>query len=159
MVNNAIEFIDFTVSYIQKHGFSLPLFFPDKVGLDIKVPKSDFTINDVRQCVGKFLKHHVDHWKEQQIYLLMFVGSRRMVDVMDVATQRNLEMTMKEWQQYYENPNKDRLLNVISLEFSHTKLEHYVSAPRTVEFQFIYMFLRMLISLTTSFKLVTGPFD
>ena len=60
-----------------------------------------------------------------------------MVDVMEVATQRNLEMTMKEWQQYYENPNKDRLLNVISLEFSHTKLEHYVAAPKTVESEFI----------------------
>ena len=54
---------------------------------------------------------------------------------MDVATQRNLEMTMKEWQQYYENPKKDRLLNVISLEFSHTKLEHYINAPRTVKLQ------------------------
>lgn len=53
---------------------------------------------------------------------------------MDVSTQRNLEMSMKEWQQYYETPNKERLLNVISLEFSHTKLEHYVNAPATVEF-------------------------
>jgi len=60
-----------------------------------------------------------------------------MVDVMEVATQRNLEMTMKEWQQYYESPNKDRLLNVISLEFSHTKLEHMVHPPATVHFYFI----------------------
>lgn len=52
---------------------------------------------------------------------------------MEVATQRNLEMTMKEWQQYYESPNKDRLLNVISLEFSHTKLEHMVHPPLTVQ--------------------------
>lgn len=55
-----------------------------------------------------------------------------MVDVMEVATQRNVEMTMKEWQQYYESPEKDRLLNVISLEFSHTKLEHMVHPPQTV---------------------------
>lgn len=55
-----------------------------------------------------------------------------MVDVMEVATQRNLEMTMKEWQQYYENPDRDRLLNVISLEFSHTKMEHMVQPPLTV---------------------------
>lgn len=52
---------------------------------------------------------------------------------MEVATQRNLEMTMKEWQQYYDNPNRDRLLNVISLEFSHTKLENLVHPPRTVK--------------------------
>ena len=55
-----------------------------------------------------------------------------MVDVMEVSTQRNLEMTMKDWQEYYDNPDKDRLLNVISLEFSHTKLEHMVHAPKTV---------------------------
>ncbi|XP_046452222.1 jmjC domain-containing histone demethylation protein 1-like isoform X2 [Daphnia pulex] len=98
------------MGYVQKNGFSTPLLFKDKSGLDMKVPKSDFSVGDVRQCVG----------------------SRRMVDVMEVATQRNLEMTMKEWQQYYESPNKDRLLNVISLEFSHTKLEHMVHPPSTV---------------------------
>ena len=43
---------DFTISYIQKYGFNTPLHFKDKTGLDIKVPKSDFTVGDVRQCVG-----------------------------------------------------------------------------------------------------------
>ncbi|CAB3360728.1 Hypothetical predicted protein [Cloeon dipterum] len=55
-----------------------------------------------------------------------------MLDVMDVNTQKNMDMTMKEWQKYYESPNKERLLNVISLEFSHTKLESYVQAPTVV---------------------------
>lgn len=48
-----------------------------------------------------------------------------MLDVMDVNTQKNIEMTMKEWQRYYEDPSKKKLLNVISLEFSHTKLDNY----------------------------------
>ena len=55
-----------------------------------------------------------------------------MVDVMDVNTQKNEEMSMKEWQRYYEDENKERLLNVISLEFSHTKLENYVQSPKVV---------------------------
>ena len=55
-----------------------------------------------------------------------------MLDVMDVRTQKNMEMTMKEWQQYFDNPEKDRLLNVISLEFSHTKLDKLVEAPTVV---------------------------
>ena len=55
-----------------------------------------------------------------------------MLDVMDVRTQKNMEMTMKEWQQYFDNPEKDRLLNVISLEFSHTKLDKMVDAPTVV---------------------------
>ncbi len=51
---------------------------------------------------------------------------------MDVRTQKNMEMSMKTWQEYYEKDPKDRLLNVISLEFSHTKLENFVEAPRVV---------------------------
>lgn len=74
------------------------------------MPTSNFSINDVRMCVG----------------------SRRVLDVMDVNTQKNSEMTMKEWQKYYEEPNKAKLLNVISLEFSHTKLENYVQTPSVV---------------------------
>lgn len=51
---------------------------------------------------------------------------------MDVATQKNFEMTMKEWQKYYDDPRKDKLLNVISLEFSHTRLENYIRRPNIV---------------------------
>lgn len=57
-----------------------------------------------------------------------------MLDVMDVNTQKNFEMTMKEWTKYYEEPSKDKLLNVISLEFSHTKLENYIKRPNIVCF-------------------------
>ena len=39
---------------------------------------------------------------------------------------------MKDWCEYYEKKPRDRLLNVISLEFSHTKLENYVEAPLVV---------------------------
>ncbi|XP_022128242.1 jmjC domain-containing histone demethylation protein 1 [Pieris rapae] len=101
---------DLTITYLQKHGFTTPLLFKDKAGLGLRVPTSNFTVNDVRMCVG----------------------SRRLLDVMDVNTQKNIEMTMKDWQRYYDDPNKERLLNVISLEFSHTRLENYVQAPRIV---------------------------
>ncbi|XP_050499642.1 jmjC domain-containing histone demethylation protein 1-like [Diabrotica virgifera virgifera] len=101
---------ELNVAYFQRHGFSTPLLFKEKTGLGLRVPTSNFTINDVRMCVG----------------------SRRVLDVMDVNTQKNSEMTMKEWQKYYEEPEKDKLLNVISLEFSHTKLENYVQSPTVV---------------------------
>lgn len=101
---------DISVSYLQKNGFTTPLLFKEKLGLGLRVPTSNFTVNDVRMCVG----------------------SRRMLDVMDVNTQKNIEMTMKDWQRYYDDPNKERLLNVISLEFSHTRLENYVQAPLIV---------------------------
>ncbi|CAH0549530.1 unnamed protein product [Brassicogethes aeneus] len=101
---------ELTVAYFQRYGFNTPLLFREKTGLGIRVPTSNFSINDVRMCVG----------------------SRRILDVMDVTTQKNSEMTMKEWQKYYEDPNKTKLLNVISLEFSHTKLENYVQSPTVV---------------------------
>lgn len=66
---------------------------------------------------------------------------------MDVNTQKNFEMSMKEWQRYYEEENKDRLLNVISLEFSHTKLENFVTTPTIVSFSLVtYKFITFIIS-------------
>lgn len=69
---------ELTLAYIQRYGFQVPLLFREKTGLGLRVPTSNFTINDVRMCVG----------------------SRRLLDVMDVNTQKNVEMTMKEWQRY-----------------------------------------------------------
>lgn len=61
-------------------------------------------------------------------------GSRRMIDVMDVSTQKGTEMSMAQWTRYYETPPSQRgkLYNVISLEFSHTRLENLVRRPTTV---------------------------
>uniref|UniRef100_A0A8D2NNR7 [histone H3]-dimethyl-L-lysine(36) demethylase n=1 Tax=Zosterops lateralis melanops TaxID=1220523 RepID=A0A8D2NNR7_ZOSLA len=104
---------DFTVEYIQRGGLRDPLIFRSSDGLGIKMPDPDFSVNDVRLCVG----------------------SRRIVDVMDVNTQRDIEMSMAQWARYYETPEEDRekLYNVISLEFSHTKLENLVQRPATVD--------------------------
>lgn len=77
----------------------------------MKIPSKTFTVDDVKQLVG----------------------SRRIVDVMNVETQMADTMTMKEWCTYYNTPERDRLLNVISLEFSHTKLENHVDSPKFVK--------------------------
>lgn len=57
-----------------------------------------------------------------------------MIDVMDVSTQKGTEMSMAQWTRYYETPPtlREKLYNVISLEFSHTKLENLVQRPATV---------------------------
>lgn len=61
-------------------------------------------------------------------------GSRRIVDVMDVNTQKGIEMSMAQWRRYYETPpsEREKLYNVISLEFSHTRLENLVKRPSSV---------------------------
>lgn len=51
---------------------------------------------------------------------------------MDVSTQKNIVMTMKEWVRYFNEPTRERILNVLSLEFSHTKLDNYVQSPSIV---------------------------
>ena len=66
------------------------------------------------------------------LFFCMSTGSNRQLDVMDVVTQKGFIMPMKEWVEYYEMKKRDRLLNVISLEFSNTKLEHYVEQPTVV---------------------------
>ncbi|OWF40995.1 lysine-specific demethylase 2A-like [Mizuhopecten yessoensis] len=101
---------ELNMGYLQANGLETPIVMYDKTGLGMRVPSQNFRVNDVKQCVG----------------------SRRVLDVMDVTTQKGKEMTMREWVQYFENPERERLLNVISLEFSHTKLENYVESPTLV---------------------------
>ena len=51
----------------------------------------------------------------------LFTGSMRELDVIDVAKQSDMKMLMREFVEYYNKPQKDRILNVISLEFSNTR--------------------------------------
>lgn len=100
-----------TLHLIQKNGFEKPILVTKPNGLDLRVPPKSFLVRDVRNCVGH----------------------QRIIDVMDVKTQKNIEMSMKDWCKYYESKNRDRLLNVISLEFSHTKLDELVESPLIVK--------------------------
>ncbi|XP_065579671.1 lysine-specific demethylase 2A-like [Artemia franciscana] len=101
---------ELTMAYFQKHGFATPMLCKEKTGLDMRVPPSSFTVTDVKACVG----------------------GDRLLDVMNVSDQSSLSMTMEEWDQYYNSKHKSRLLNVISLEFSLTKLDKMVACPLVV---------------------------
>ncbi|XP_068596465.1 lysine-specific demethylase 2A [Brachionichthys hirsutus] len=104
---------DFTFEYIQREGLREPIVFERGDGLGIEMPDPDFSVSDVK----------------------LFVGSRRIVDVMDVNTQKGIEMSMAQWRRYYETPpsEREKLYNVISLEFSHTRLENLVKRPASVD--------------------------
>jgi F-box/leucine-rich repeat protein 10/11 len=101
---------DLTISYLQKYGFTIPLLFNDKVGLGLRVPTPNFSVNRI----------------------ITYVGSRRKLDVTDVKTQKKFKINFKRWGKYYQEPIKDKLLNVNPLEFSNTKLEKYVKSPNIV---------------------------
>jgi len=61
------------------------------------------------------------------------VGGRRMVDVMECKTQRALEMSMRDFEQYFESKDRRHIYNVISLEFSQSKLEAFIKRPKVVD--------------------------
>ncbi|KAM9794094.1 lysine-specific demethylase 2B-like isoform X3 [Syngnathus typhle] len=108
-----MEAKDFTYEYVQREALQVPLIFKEKEGLGIIMPDPEFTVSEIKGLVG----------------------SRRSVDVMDVSTQKGSEMSMAQFVRYYETPEeeRDKLFNVISLEFSHTKLENLIKRPTVVD--------------------------
>ncbi|XP_077441876.1 lysine-specific demethylase 2B-like isoform X2 [Vanacampus margaritifer] len=108
-----MEAKDFTYEYVQREALKVPLIFKEKEGLGIIMPDPEFTVSEIKGLVG----------------------SRRSVDVMDVSTQKGSEMSMAQFVRYYETPEeeRDKLFNVISLEFSHTKLENLIKRPTVVD--------------------------
>lgn len=75
-----------------------------------RMPTDEFTVQDVKRLVGP----------------------RRLVDVMDTRTQEASTMTLTQWAKYYNARSRQKLLNVISLEFSRTKLDPLVEPPTMV---------------------------
>ncbi|XP_056288419.1 lysine-specific demethylase 2B isoform X1 [Pseudoliparis swirei] len=104
---------DFSYEYVQREALRTPLIFKEKDGLGVRMPDPEFTVSEIKALVG----------------------SRRSVDVMDVSTQKGSEMSMAQFVRYYETPEeeRDKLFNVISLEFSQTKMENLIKRPTVVD--------------------------
>lgn len=91
-----------TLPWLLSKGFNRPIVIETVEALGMKLPPEDFTISDV----------------------VRYVGADRMVDVIDVMHQKDTLMSMKEVEEYFTmsvEHRRDRLLNLISLEFSSTK--------------------------------------
>lgn len=101
---------DFNLNFVRKTGLRTPLRFKERDHLGMAIPDASFTVNDV----------------------MREVGADRVVDVMDCSTQEALSMKMSDWVAYYNDPKKERLLNVISLEFSKSKMNKLVQSPKVV---------------------------
>ena len=54
-------------------------------------------------------------------HVVLIAGSDKQIDVIDVSRQCDLKMRLGDFVEYYNSPNRDRVLNVISLEFSETR--------------------------------------
>ena len=62
------------------------------------------------------------------------VGRDRIVDVLEVSTQTDRQMRLSEWAEYFVLPSeqRDRILNVISLEIGESKLGKMTTRPKIV---------------------------
>ncbi|XP_044574433.1 lysine-specific demethylase PHF2-like [Cotesia glomerata] len=96
-----------TLQYLQTTGFEVPIIVDNKEGLDMTLPPPTFTVHDVEK----------------------FIGGDRDIDVIDVTKQNNMKMSLRDFVEYYTNPHRTRVLNVISLEFTDTGLAPMIEAP------------------------------
>ncbi|XP_036375898.1 lysine-specific demethylase 7B-like isoform X1 [Megalops cyprinoides] len=96
-----------TQKYLEEEGFQYPIMVPKLEDLGLKLPPPSFSVRDVEH----------------------YVGSNKVIDVIDVARQADSKMTLGEFVKYYYKPQRPKVLNVISLEFSDTKMAELVEVP------------------------------
>uniref|UniRef100_A0A3Q3FGS9 Uncharacterized protein n=1 Tax=Labrus bergylta TaxID=56723 RepID=A0A3Q3FGS9_9LABR len=99
-----------TMDYLEENGFNEPILAQKKDGLGMSMPAPTFYISDVENYVGPD------------------VG----VDVVDVTKQSDSKMKLKEFVDFYYSTNRKKVLNVINLEFSDTRMNSIVESPQIV---------------------------
>ncbi|KAG5274785.1 hypothetical protein AALO_G00140090 [Alosa alosa] len=99
-----------TMDYLEENGFNEPILVLKKDGLGISMPAPTFYVSDVENYVGPDVP----------------------VDVVDVTKQTDSKMKLKEFVDYYYSTNRKKVLNVINLEFSDTRMDSIVESPAIV---------------------------
>ncbi|GIY95186.1 lysine-specific demethylase 7A [Caerostris extrusa] len=100
-----------TLPYLIQSGFNYPILVDSTLGLGLQMPSDSFTVSDVMD----------------------YIGSNVLLDVIDVGRQENIQMSMSEWVEYFNNPARNKVYNVISLEFSKTRLADLIKPPNIVQ--------------------------
>ncbi|XP_060759795.1 lysine-specific demethylase 7A isoform X1 [Neoarius graeffei] len=96
-----------TRHYLETEGFDYPIIVEDMEGLGLRLPPPSFSVRDVQH----------------------YVGGHKVIDVIDVARQADSKMKLSEFVKYYYQPQRPKVLNLISLEFSDTKMAELVDVP------------------------------
>uniref|UniRef100_A0A9J7XQF5 Lysine (K)-specific demethylase 7Ab n=1 Tax=Cyprinus carpio carpio TaxID=630221 RepID=A0A9J7XQF5_CYPCA len=96
-----------TQRYLERHGFRYPIAVHKMEELGLRLPPPDFSVKDVER----------------------YVGGDKVIDVIDVARQADSKMKLSAFVKYYYSPQRPKVLNVISLEFSDTKMSELVVVP------------------------------
>uniref|UniRef100_A0A8C5PU80 Lysine demethylase 7A n=1 Tax=Leptobrachium leishanense TaxID=445787 RepID=A0A8C5PU80_9ANUR len=96
-----------TQRYLEKHGFNFPIMVPRHEELGLRLPPPTFSVKDVER----------------------YVGGDKIIDVIDVARQADSKMKLRNFVNYFMKGDRPKVLNVISLEFSDTKMAELVKVP------------------------------
>ncbi|XP_059962644.1 histone lysine demethylase PHF8-like isoform X2 [Mesoplodon densirostris] len=100
-----------SMEFLEENSFSVPILVLKKDGLGMTLPSPSFTVRDVEH----------------------YVGSDREIDVIDVTRQADCKMKLGDFVKYYYSGKREKVLNVISLEFSDTRLSNLVETPKIVQ--------------------------
>lgn len=102
----------FTIEYVNTTGLSHPIVIETSEGLGMEMPHATLTVVEVANLCGR----------------------QRIVDVLEVSTQTERQMTLLQWADYFSLPNMERcrILNVITLEIGGTELGRMVKRPDIV---------------------------
>uniref|UniRef100_A0A8C2H5P6 Lysine (K)-specific demethylase 7Ab n=1 Tax=Cyprinus carpio TaxID=7962 RepID=A0A8C2H5P6_CYPCA len=100
-----------TQHYLEREGFHYPIAVHDLDGLGLKLPPPLFSASDVEH----------------------YVGANKVIDVIDVARQADSKLKLGEFVKYYYQPERPKVLNLISLEFSDTRMGDLVEVPEIVQ--------------------------
>lgn len=100
-----------TKRFLEREGFNYPIVVHDLDGLGLKLPPPSFSVSDVEH----------------------YVGANKVIDVIDVARQADSKMKLGEFVKYYYQPERPKVLNVISLEFSDTRMSDLVVVPEIAQ--------------------------
>ncbi|KAI3657192.1 hypothetical protein MP638_007469 [Amoeboaphelidium occidentale] len=108
--SNTLDEDCFNLAYIQKHGFADPVLFEKGAQMDMKMPSSKISVRQISRLTGNIP-----------------------VEIMDVHTQEPLVgWKMNDWADYFHSTEKQKLLNVISLEVSDTEFGQSIQRPAIV---------------------------
>ncbi|TNM89212.1 hypothetical protein fugu_005467 [Takifugu bimaculatus] len=102
-----------TVEYLEQDGFSEPILAQKK--------------EDKKSAVIGLLLLPVP-----SVPFDLLSGPDVVVDVVDVTKQTDSKMKLKEFVDYYYSTNRKKVLNVINLEFSDTRMNNIVESPQIV---------------------------
>ncbi|TRY92405.1 hypothetical protein DNTS_007191, partial [Danionella cerebrum] len=107
-----------TQRFLEREGFNYPIVVHDLEGLGLKLPPPSFSVSDVEHYVAV-----------QACFRSATVGANKVIDVIDVARQADSKMKLGEFVKYYYQTERPKVLNVISLEFSDTRMSDLVAVP------------------------------